>query len=56
MSFNRQGNYNGDSDPDQEERFDLCSECNQMMDMDNEMRDGVCYRCEPFDDEDQEDE
>lgn len=57
MRFTRSGNYHGDCDPDQEERFDNCSQCNQMMDMDNEMFEGVCYRCEPGNfEEDQEDE
>ena len=55
--FNRRGNFIGDSNPDEEERFDSCSECGQMMDMDHEMFEGVCYRCEPGNfEEDQDDE
>ena len=36
--FNRRGNFIGDSNPDEEERFDSCSECGQMMDMDRWLR------------------
>ena len=56
MSFNRRGNYIGDSNPDCEERFCVCNCCCQMFDMDSE-GDGeseTCTECTEKDKEENE--
>lgn len=51
MSFNRRGNYVGDSDPSAEEQFVRCNCCTKMFELGEEGEDETCFECAEKDQE-----